>query len=168
MRSIPPNILMVVFDTARADAFEPWGAPAGSTPTVAQLSRSGEALEHAYATGCWTVPSHGSMFSGRLPRADGLTQGSHQSFAQSLAARRDKLLPSVLGSAGYETAAVSANAWVSPDSGFDQGFEQFVDLLSHRFHGILDRSLRGRIKWYLQALRSRVDDGAVAIERLVV
>jgi arylsulfatase A-like enzyme len=47
-----PNVLLVVFDTARADALEPYGAPSGSTPTVAQLARSGQVVSRAYATAC--------------------------------------------------------------------------------------------------------------------
>lgn len=39
-----PNVLLVMCDTARADALEPYGAPAGSTPTFADLARSGTVL----------------------------------------------------------------------------------------------------------------------------
>ena len=54
-----PNVLCVVFDTARADALEPYGAGAGSSPAVAQLASSGIALHDVYATASWTLPSHG-------------------------------------------------------------------------------------------------------------
>jgi hypothetical protein len=46
-----PNILLIVFDTARADAFEPYGAAPGSSPAFADLAA-------AHSNACWTVPSH--------------------------------------------------------------------------------------------------------------
>ena len=45
---MPPNFLVVVLDTARADAFEPYGARPGTTPTVAQLAQEGTA--HCFQT----------------------------------------------------------------------------------------------------------------------
>ncbi|MDQ3320443.1 MAG: sulfatase-like hydrolase/transferase, partial [Actinomycetota bacterium] len=71
---MPKNVLVLVCDTARADAFEPYGAPAGSTPAVARLAEQGAAVENVFSTACWTLPSHASMFSGLLPRALGLGQ----------------------------------------------------------------------------------------------
>src|SRR5437016_1832691 len=69
-----PNVLLVILDAARRDALEPYGAPRGSTPAIAQLAEAGAALPDVYATGCWTVPSHASIFTGLLPRAAGLGQ----------------------------------------------------------------------------------------------
>lgn len=161
------NVLLIVFDTARADAFEPWGAAPGTTPTMAQLSHSGDAIEHAYATACWTVPSHGSMFLGQLPRTSSLTQGTHAWFARVLASQQDRLLPEVLRRAGYRTAAVSANLWVSPRAGFDSGFDEFVDVHTERATSLANHSWRASARWALQSLRARVDDGAASIERLL-
>ena len=123
-----PNVLCVVLDTARADAFEPYGAPAGASPAVANLARRGSALPHVYSTAAWTLPAHASMFTGLLPRTVGLTQapeGTPQSARPRLEAVRERMLPEVLARAGYETRAVSANLWVSPHCGFDIGFEHF-------------------------------------------
>src|SRR5437588_6018392 len=66
------NVLLVVLDTARADALEPYGAAPGSTPAIADLARRGAAVPHAYAPANWTLPSHVSFLSGLLPRAAGL------------------------------------------------------------------------------------------------
>ena len=69
-----PNILFVILDAARRDAFEPYGAPVGSTPTIAQLAARGRAVPEAYSTAPWTVPSHASFFTGLMPRALGLKE----------------------------------------------------------------------------------------------
>ena len=161
-----PNVLCVVLDTARADAFEPYGARPGSSPAVADLARRGAALPHAYSTASWTLPAHASMFTGLMPRALGLTQPPEetpQSARPRLEAVRDRMLPEVLRSGGYETRAVSANLWVSPHCGFDIGFERFhyIEPRHQMAMQVAGKSgVRQRLGWALEGLRSRNDDGA--------
>ena len=164
-----PNILCVVFDTARADALGPYGAPAGSTPAAAQLADSGSALPAVYATASWTLPSHGSMFTGLMPRACriGETGVDRSESAANLRALRDRVLPELLRRSGYATGAVSANVWVSEWTGFDTGFDEFVLLDSGRQGRIHSRDLRSRARWAQEAMRATVDDGAAEAERVL-
>jgi arylsulfatase A-like enzyme len=166
---VRPNILCVVFDTARADALEPYGARAGSSPTVAQLAGSGTALHDVYATASWTLPSHGSMFTGLLPRAAriGETGMERSETAAILRAQSDRVLPEVLRRAGYATGAVSTNVWVSQWTGFDTGFDRFVLTDSGRQGRIHADELRSRARWAREAVRSKVDDGAAEAERVL-
>jgi Sulfatase len=162
-----PNLLWVVLDTARADALEPHGAAPGSSPALADLARSGLVVEGVRATAPWTLPSHVSMFSGALPRGLGLGQApakTPQSAAPVVRAQAERMLPEVLRRSGYATAAISTNTWVSPLSGFDVGFEDFVSLDSSR-QGRLDGGTRQRAGWALEAIRARADDGAAAAAR---
>lgn len=162
---MPQNVLMVVLDAARRDAFEPYGAAAGSTPAVAQLASRGTALQDVYATSCWTVPSHASMFTGLLPRAAGLAQVPSPAAAKPVvAAHQDRLLAEVMRRAGYSTGAVSANLWVSAATGFDAGFDDFAETLSDRNAQIHLTSVRERLRWVAEAARARADDGARAAE----
>jgi hypothetical protein len=72
-------------------------------------------------------------------------------------------LPGVLRAAGYRTAAVSANLWVSRASGFDIGFDDFEQVHSGR-HARIDRmDSRGRLRWIAEGVRGVTDDGARAI-----
>ena len=165
-----PNILLVVFDTARLDAFEPYGAPSQSTPTVAQLASTGSAHAATYSTGCWTVPGHGSMFTGLLPRSAGLGHVGmtrFREFPATLEAQRPRLLAEVFTRSGYETAGISSNAWISERTGFSTGFERWTQIVGHRAPGIRAQGLRDRAAWYLQALRARHDDGAREVEALL-
>jgi hypothetical protein len=159
---MPPNVLLIVLDTARADALEPYGASAGSSPAVADLARAGHVLNEARATSCWTLPSHASMFTGALPRGLGLGQApasTPQSAAPVVKAQSDRMLPEVLNRAGYDTRAVSTNLWVSSLSGFDTGFERFEEIDGSRQMG-LEGGRRARAKWTLEAMWGRADDGA--------
>ena len=159
----------MVLDTARADALEPYGAPAGASPAVAQLARSGTTLREIYATASWTLPSHGSMFTGLLPRAAriGDTGAERSETAAILRGQSDRVLPEVLRRAGYGTGAVSTNVWVSQWTGFDTGFERFVLTDSGRQGRIHAEDLRSRASWAREAVRARADDGAAEAEQVL-
>jgi arylsulfatase A-like enzyme len=167
---VKPNIVVILLDTARADAFEPYGAPVGASPAVAQLAAKGIAHQNFYSTACWTVPAHGSLFSGKLPRSAGLCHIAGQTPAGFKAALGDiepELLPAVLGKSGYHSMGVTTNLWVSEHSGFDSGFETFRYLKGGRNAGITPANLRGQVKWVLEALQARTDDGAEAVRDVV-
>ncbi len=164
---MPPNVLLVVFDTARADAFGPYGAPATATPAVDDLARRGTTMPMAIATSSWTMPSHASMFTGLAPRAFGLRRGAwtpqtHQHSLQALFERHtDRVLAEVLRRAGYDTRGVSANGWIATHNGFATGFDSFTDVRSERDRRV-DR-LGVKLGWWTNP----VDDGAAAALKVV-
>ncbi|MBA2420160.1 MAG: sulfatase-like hydrolase/transferase, partial [Thermoleophilaceae bacterium] len=145
------NVVLLVLDTLRADALEPYGAPLGASPAVAQLAARGAALQDMFATASWTLPSHASLFTGALPRALGLGQapgGAPQGARPVLEAQRDRMLPEVLRRGGWDTRAVSANVWVSEAAGFATGFDVFEEVETGRRQGEVEREdLRGRLSW---------------------
>jgi arylsulfatase A-like enzyme len=157
-----PNVLWVLMDAVRRDALEPYGAPVGASPTVAQLAGRGHVLPLAYATASWTLPSHASMFSGVLPRSVGLCQspgGTPFGAAPVVRGLRNRWLPEVLSAAGYRTGAVSCNYWASPATGFDPGFDEFVHVDTHRQASLDRKRLRSRARRAFEALRAKADDG---------
>src|SRR2546423_4972894 len=165
-----PNFLLVVLDTARADAFEPYGAHLGTTPTVAQLAQQGAAFHGVFATASWTLPSHASMFTGLMPRTLGLAQapgGTASGSTPIVEECRDRRLPEVLRRAGYRTSGVSTNLWVTDYSGFATGFDQFHVVDSGRQERLKGGGPVGRLRWISEGVRGRVDDGAAAAERIV-
>jgi arylsulfatase A-like enzyme len=161
---VRPNVLLVVMDTARADAFEPFGAPRGATPAVAQLAAGGATSRTAVATSNWTLPSHASLFSGALPRAMGLgCDGARP--RDVLAANADRLLAVALARAGWATGAISTNPWVSSIHGFGLGFGEFVDVRQRR-HAPGD-GVRGRVEWLADAVRADLDAGMADVDEVL-
>jgi arylsulfatase A-like enzyme len=156
-------------DTARADALEPYGAPAGSTPVLGQLAATGKAAPSVYAAASWTLPSHAAMFTGLLPRATGigLTEASPADAHSRMHALSDRVLPEALRQAGYRTGGVTTNLWVSERTGFSVGFEDFVEINTGRQGKIRNPSLRARLQWGREILRAEVDDGAAETERVL-
>ncbi len=112
-----PNLLLVVFDTARRDRFGCYGYPRPTTPVVDGLARGGLLFEQMITPAPWTVPSHASLFSGLYPR-------EHAAEFPMPFLRKDvSTLARHLRAAGYRTAAVTANALLTR-TGLEEGFEQ--------------------------------------------
>jgi len=124
-----PNIVIVVIDTLRLDAFKKLEAKRS-------LSALGnfQILSNAIAPSSWTLPSHASLFTGLYPSKHGAHETKQ---VKSLDIERIKLrMPtfvSMLNSVGYNTYAISANPYVHPVYGFNEfmDFEEetyFTDL----------------------------------------
>jgi arylsulfatase A-like enzyme len=166
---MPPDLLLVVCDTARADAFSPWGAT-HPTPTVERLSHEGVSWSNATAAAPWTLPSHASMFSGLLPTEHGINAECitwmnrlPTSPAAAVTAFAGDWLPEQLRDRGYRTWGASCNSWISLWGGFDRGFERFVDL---RPWAKPKRSL-GRAGYLARVALGRMDrGGARAVEEV--
>jgi len=115
-----PSLLIFVSDTTRVDAVSAYGAVKDTTPTMDALAASGLRYTHAYAQAPWTLPSHATLFTGLLPSQHGVGW-------QNLRAADDlTMLAERLRDAGYDTAGVSENLWISEAFNMVQGFEQFT------------------------------------------
>lgn len=120
-----PPLVLITVDTLRADA--------GANMEVAQrLSQRGRAFTQAVSTSSWTVPAMGSVMTGLLPvghgagiAADGRLGGLRGDVP---------VLAELLSDAGYATAAVATNAWLTPGLGFDRGFQTFWHGDERRHH----------------------------------
>jgi arylsulfatase A-like enzyme len=157
-----PDILLVVTDTARADAFSPWKGT-GTDTVLEQLARQGTVYERALTAAPWTLPSHASIFAGVLPTEHGIHNDSIEwvdnkprAPGPAVRAYGGPWLTETLQERGYRTFAASCNQWITEWGGFDRGF--------HEFHNLTDRERlpAGRIsKWKRRAdrLLGRLDRG---------
>jgi hypothetical protein len=123
-----PNVLLVVLDTVRADRLSLYGYPRPTTPALKALAKRGIRFDEARATAAWTLPSHASMFTGRLPHE----QGRDWKAALEMDA---PTIAEYLGQKGYATAGFVANTdYCSYDTGLDRGFTHFEDYVSDMEH----------------------------------
>ena len=90
-----------------------------TAPTISALGDAGTRFTRAFSAAPWTLPSHGSMFTGKYPSKHGAHAG-HEHLGEEHAT-----LAELLADAGYETVGITNNTWVTPESGFGQGFETF-------------------------------------------
>jgi arylsulfatase A-like enzyme len=116
-----PNVLLIVLDTVRADHMSLYGYPRPTTPFLERLAKKGVRFDDARSTAPWTLPSHASIFTGRLP---------HDLDVKWLAplGRNVLTLAEYLGSDGYATAGFVANTfYCSYATGLNRGFTHYED-----------------------------------------
>lgn len=116
----PPNVLVVLVDTLRADRLSVYGAGRLNSPNLDRLARRGVVFTNAVAPSSWTLPSVAALLTGRYPNE--LKVGARQG------AGLTRGIPTMAGGfarAGYDTAAFSANFIVDPFQGYARGFDAF-------------------------------------------
>lgn len=139
-----PDIILVVLDAARWDRFGCYGSTRGATPTVDGLAREGRVVETMIANGPWTLPSHGSLFTGLYP-------SQHGSQWQTGPRLRDSVLTMAdwLRTVGYQTVCATGNNLISADTGLARGF----------VHHASKKSLRAGRRWAARRARAMLFGG---------
>jgi arylsulfatase A-like enzyme len=116
-----PNVILLVLDTVRWFNLSSYGYPRPTTPEIEKWSRGAVRFDQALATAPWTLPSHVSLFTGRLPHETSATWLVPMDGAQPT-------LAEVLAEHGYATAGFVANLnYTSRESGLSRGFLHYED-----------------------------------------
>lgn len=153
-----PNVLLIIWDTARAQNMSVYGYSRPTTPFLDSLALHAVVFEHAYSTSSWTLPSHASMLTGEYPGA----------LTADWTTRLDENHPTLgetLYQQGYTTGGFVANFFAaSYPTGLHRGFVHYEDTKrtlkevwlgttltqSRIVHGVYFRLVHQR--WYRQAL----------------
>jgi arylsulfatase len=110
-----PSVVLLVLDAAGARYFGALGNELPATPRLDAFAEDAAVFERAYAQAAWTLPSVGSLMTGRYPPMR----------SQDLRVSETDTLAHVLQRAGLRTAAFSENPYVTREFGFATGFEEF-------------------------------------------
>ena len=113
-----PPIVLISIDTLRADHLSCYGADR-PTPHIDSLAAEGVRYAAAHSCAPWTLPSHGTLLSGRRPSSHGLIDDG-VAFADDTI-----LLAEALGRIGYRRAGFVAHYYLDTEFGFDRGFETY-------------------------------------------
>ncbi|HSR91229.1 MAG TPA: sulfatase [Gemmatimonadales bacterium] len=135
-----PNVLLIVWDTVRGQSLSAYGYDRPTTPFLTSLSREGVRFARAVSTAPWTLPSHGSIFTGQWPYV----------FFRGLWKPIETPTPTiatVLSEAGYATAGFTANPYyTSPSHRIDQGFRHYEE----HGHGLSTAFAKARLGYVLE------------------
>src|SRR5262245_3103112 len=124
------NVILVTFDTTRADRLGAYGYQHGLTKGFDDFARRGVVFDRAYAPAPVTLPSHATMLTGLYPPEHGLRVNG--------AGRLDRhipLLPEILKKHGYDTGAFIAAPVLDSQYGLDRGFDTYDDDLPQKTLG---------------------------------
>ncbi|MEZ4239116.1 MAG: sulfatase-like hydrolase/transferase [Myxococcota bacterium] len=129
-----PDVIVVSVDTLRADHLGFLGHEAAHTPAIDALARSGFAFRRATTPEPRTTPALASLQTGLRPTHHGAREVGDVVTAEGR-------LAGWLAAAGWQTAAVSAMAVVSPEQAMDRGFDQFEVHHDERAASMAERAL---------------------------
>ncbi len=129
-----PDIVLIVIDTLRRGSLPFHGYPKDTAPFLTRLASQGVVFENALATAPWTAPATASLMTSRYPFQHGVVTGrlaikklkeAGATLRLNRVPGRAETIAEAMRHAGYETWAVTENANVTRELGFDQGFEHF-------------------------------------------
>ena len=125
----PPaaNLLIVTFDTTRADRLGCYGYAPARTPALDSLAGRGALFSRCFTVAPVTLPAHASLFTGLYPPAHGVRDNG-------LYRLEDKALTlaEILRAHGFSTAAVIGSYVVTSRFGLAQGFDYYDERLNSR------------------------------------
>ncbi len=125
----PPNVVLLVLDTVRADHLACYGYGRPTTPRIDALAEVSDRYLRVESTAPWTLPSHVSMFTGRFPFQHGVDSGrlpDGRVYDGRPLAPSNVTLAEALSACGYRTAGfVANNVYMSESFGIHQGFQVY-------------------------------------------
>lgn len=136
-----PNVVLITLDTTRADRLGCYGYGRPTSPNLDRLAADSVVYTRAVAPSSWTLPSHASLFTSKVPTSHGarydpagplsLSEVSDAPRAALFRARglseSNATLATILRDAGYSTGAIVAGPWMKPVFGLGRGFEHYDD-----------------------------------------
>ncbi len=136
-----PNILLIGYDTLRADALGAWGRNPSLTPSLDRLAEQSDVWLDAYSAFNVTNPSFASILTGLYGKNHGVYD------LQTPLPPSHTTLAEILKGAGYDTLAfISASHLGDHNSGLGQGFYDVSTATEHyrgRDAGRHDHGLAG-------------------------
>jgi uncharacterized sulfatase len=135
-----PNILWITLDSLRSDHTTIDGYGRDTTPEMARFGDDGHAFANCFAHAKSTLPSTGAILTGLAPSRNTL------GVAGDVLPDGITTIPERFADAGYTTACLSRNSFLSAETGLDRGFDRFQWLASET---IRDAGLKTLLKYAL-------------------
>ena len=142
----PPNVLLIIGDTLRADRLGCYGNERGLTPYLDRLGAEGVVFENASSHAPWTLPSAASILTSLYPRQHG---------AGGFLGEFQRLDPSVhtlaeeFRARGYATHAIVNVDFLGERFGLTRGFDS-VDFEAYQSNvevRVAERTSRAALDW---------------------
>jgi hypothetical protein len=125
------NVVLLVVDSLRAASLGRAATGGPRTPFLDRLAGETVAFRRAYASECWTLPAHMSMFTGLLP-------SEHGAHFQTMAYRgQSPTIAELCAAAGYDTEVITRNSLFDGTvPGATRGFQRNTRVLREVGRGV--------------------------------
>lgn len=110
----PQHVLLLVIDTQRADHLGCYGYARPTSPALDALAKEGVLFRHAVSQGSWTSPSMVSMMTACYLGDEPLAIPAEKT-----------TLAEAFRQGGFATGGFVCNGILSPENGFDRGFDVY-------------------------------------------
>ncbi|MBT4560188.1 MAG: sulfatase-like hydrolase/transferase [Planctomycetes bacterium] len=120
------NLLVVTFDTTRADRIGAYGYPKAKTPNLDRMAKEGVLFERCLAVAPITLPSHTSILTGLYPYNHGARNNGTHHVPDEI-----ETLAETLSANGFATGATVSALVLDSRYGLDQGFDHYDDNLAN-------------------------------------
>ena len=121
----PPNLVIILVDTLRADHVGYHGGRPGVSPVIDELAGRSWTFMNHHSTSSRTGPSVASIITGLFPRSHGVINPLTAFDAKGVLHPDRTTLAEILAGAGYDCRGYVANLNVSRRFGFAQGFAEY-------------------------------------------
>ena len=123
--SKPKNLLLVSFDTTRADHLGCYGYEEAHTPILDSLAEHGVLFENCFAPAPITLPSHASLLTGLRPPTHGARNNATHPLPKDIPTLAERFQRE-----GFRTGAVVSALVLDSRYGLSRGFDLYDDNLS--------------------------------------
>jgi arylsulfatase A-like enzyme len=113
------HVVFISLDTTRADHFGFMGNPWIRTPRLDDLATESVVFENHQTVVPTTLPSHTTLFTGRYPHHHGTPANGW------IVNAANRMLPEILGEAGFQTAGFLGSFALDSRFQFAQGFDHY-------------------------------------------
>jgi choline-sulfatase len=121
-------VVVISVDTLRSDRLPMYGYGGVETPALDALRADSILFEHAYAHVPLTLPSHLSMFTGKLPPGHGV----RDNLGYEIDTAAHPWLPRILQESGYATGGAVSAFVLRRSTGMGDGFDFYEDRVVQR------------------------------------
>lgn len=118
-----PNIVWITLDSVRLDHTSVGGYDRDTTPVLSSLASesAGRSFSSCFTHSTWTLASSASILTGLYPSRHQVGYGGGNFLNNEIPTVAERL-----SDAGYRTACVSRNSYLSEATGLDRGFDRFT------------------------------------------
>jgi len=123
--SNPDNVILIVVDALRADHLSCYDYKRKTTPHIDFLAQNSLICLNSFSQSTQTPTSMASLFTGTYPLVHKVFVPPNINNEYSVLPESLWLISEILHEKEFYTSAFTACGWVSADSNYDQGFDEF-------------------------------------------